>query len=124
MPEELRMVLENRRVHTATEADDEDRQVIAAYIADFAREFADRASRKASTTRAHNLYRRAGLSREQFVAKLHEARSVTKDRSRPIPSGTRESTPGIPVTAKMAFYFAVLEDLLGLRPTPGTISNL
>jgi membrane-bound lytic murein transglycosylase B len=80
--------------------------VILAYIADFGREFGDRAPLKASTTRSYNLYRRSGMTREQFIAKLFEARSVTRDRSRS--TGYGEAGASGPVRTRMAFYFAVL----------------
>jgi len=94
---------------------DEGYQVLQSYVSDFAREFNDQAPLRASTMRAYNLLRRTGLPREQFIEHLYAARSVTKERTGSIRSRAGEDAFGVPVKAKMAFFFAVLEDLLGLR---------
>lgn len=98
---------------------DEDRQVLLAYITNVAREFNDRASLKTSTTRALHLLEQSGLSRPAFIAKLYEARAITKERSAAIRTTT--TTPGfpLPVKNKMPYFFRVLEQLLGLRPDEG-----
>ena len=87
------------------------RSVLVDYVADFAREFNDRASLTASTSRALTLYRRSGLGLEAFVDALYEARTVTKERSaaiRAAPAGDG----AMPAKPKMAYFFAVVEDLL------------
>ena len=94
--------------------------MIQAYIVDFAREFNDQAPLKASTMRAYNLYRRAGVGRQAFVDQLYAARAIVKERSAGIRARAGEDAAGRPVKAKMAFFFAVLEDLLGLRPDETT----
>ena len=96
---------------------DRARSALVDYVADFAREFNDRASLTASTSRALTLYRRSGLGLEAFVDALYEARTVTKERSaaiRAAPAGDG----AMPAKPKMAYFFAVLEDLLG-RPRAG-----
>jgi len=90
-------------------------QVLQAYVGDFAREFNDQAPLRASTMRAYNLIRRTGLPEDQFIGYLYAARAVTKERTGSIRSQAGEDAFGVPVKAKMAFFFAVLEDLLGLR---------
>ena len=87
------------------------------YVADFAREFRDQASLKASTTRALTLYRRSGLGLEAFVDVLYQARAVTKERSASIRAAP-VGDGAMPAKPKMAYFFAVLEDLLG-RPRAG-----
>lgn len=94
---------------------DESYQVLQAYVSDFALELNDQAPLRASTMRAYNLLRRTGLPREEFIAHLYTARAVTKERTGSIRSRAGEDALGAPVKAKMAFFFAVLEDLLGLR---------
>jgi DNA-binding PadR family transcriptional regulator len=94
---------------------DEDYQIIQAYIADFARELNDRASLRVSTVRAYNLFKRSGLTRQDFLEQLYAARAIVKERSAQI-RDTGETGPlGTPAKHRAAYYFAVLEDLLGLR---------
>ncbi len=92
------------------------RSVLVDYVADFAREFNDRASLTASTTRTLALYRRSGLGLEAFVDALYEARTITKERSAAIRAAP-VGEGAMPTKPKMAYFFAVLEDLLG-RPRP------
>ncbi len=93
----------------------EDREVIVAYLADFAREMNDQAPLRASTTRALNLLTRSGLPRNVFLQKLYEARSLTTEHSASIQKTTTRNGSTFPVKAKMAYFFAVLEDLCGLK---------
>jgi hypothetical protein len=93
---------------------DEDRRVILAYIEDFARELGDQASLASSTGRACNLYRRAGLDRAAFVEALLEARTVTKARGAGI-KALASTGNWLAPTPRMAYFFAVLEDVRGLK---------
>ena len=94
----------------------EDRQAILAFIQDFARELGDQAPLQSSVTRALNLYRNSGLSRETFIETLYQARSITQERSASITSQT-SSDGGFPRKRKMAYFFSVVEDRLGLKET-------
>ena len=94
---------------------DPDYQVIQNYIADFARELNDRASLRVSTVRAYNLYRRSGLPRDAFLEQLYATRAIVKERTPAITSTGEPGPLGTPVKHRVAYYFAVLEDLLGLR---------
>jgi len=101
--------------------------VLLAYITDFARELNDRASLTTSTTRAVHLLQRSSLSREAFIQRLYEARALTKERSASIRATTRDPNVPVPVKAKMAYFFACLERLLGFRddePTGGDAARL
>ena len=92
---------------------DPDRQVILDYVADFAREFADRAPLSSSTTRAYNLYQSSGVELATFIGAMQQARSIVKERTGSIRARTDGGDrPG--VKAKMGYWFSVLEDLLGL----------
>ena len=93
----------------------EDRQVILEYIADFAREFSDQAPLQSSTTRALNLFEQSGLSRDAFIGLMYEARSITKERSASIGRAGDGSLRPPAAKRKMAYFFACLEDRLGLR---------
>jgi hypothetical protein len=94
---------------------DQDYQIIQAYIADFARELNDRASLRVSTVRAYNLFKRSGLTQQAFLEQLYAARTIVKERTPQIRSTGETGALGTPVKHRVAYYFAVLEDLLGLR---------
>ena len=95
---------------TAKPAGGEDRLAIAATIARLSPELGDTASPKASTTRAMNLFQQAGVGRDVFLDVLFQASAEVRDRRRdpgkaPLPRN------------RMAYFFAVVEDRLGLRAT-------
>jgi hypothetical protein len=96
---------------------DEDRQTILAYVEDFARELADGASLKSSTSRAYNLFKRSGLPMESFIARMFEARSITKESSASIRSNGNQN--GVR-KSKMAYFFGCLETKLELHETEET----
>ena len=70
-------------------------------------DFQDMEHLESNISRAYNLWERTSLDEEEFVEKLYEARDVTQDRI--ARSAVQDRTK------KMAYFFAVLEDLLGLR---------
>jgi len=121
-----RRIASPRRVVQPAASSDPDRAVIVDYLADFSRELSDRAPLKSSATRAYNIYRKSGIPLDTFIEGLYRARSIVKERtgvihaSRPTSPGTGTGTgtsPGhaAPSKHKMAYFFAVLEELLGLR---------
>ncbi len=97
---------------------DEDYQMLQAYMVDFARELNDRAPLKASTTRLYNLLKRSGTDHDAFIAQLYAARAIVKERTSSIRSCGEDSAAGFPTRHKAAYFFAVLEDILGLRDEP------
>lgn len=96
---------------------DSARDTIQEYLADFRREFPDRASLKSSTTRAYHLYQASGVTLDTFIDALYRARAIVKERTGSI-RGAGVDEQGRSMKNKMAYFFAVLEDVLGLRPTP------
>ena len=102
---------------------DETYQVIQAYIADFARELNDKAPLKTSTMRAYNLYKRSSLDQGRFIDQLYAARAIVKERTASIRSRGEDTAAGFPTKNKAAYFFAVLEDLLGLRDGQGTATR-
>lgn len=88
--------------------------VITDYISDTAREFNDQAPLSASVTRAQNLYRRAGLELDAFVDALLQARAETKKHSASIRKETGDASPWGPTKNRMAYFFAIFEDKLGV----------
>ena len=99
---------------------DEDRQVIVDLLSDFRREFNDQATLKQSVSRCYNLLQRSDLEISTFTSRMYEARAITKEHSASITSVLAGS---ISLSAKMAYWFSVLEDLLGLKPTDTTPSG-
>ena len=88
---------------------DEVRQVITDYVQDFARELNDQAPLTSSVTRAHHLYQRANTDLSTFISAMYAARARTQERTGSI----RSQASGKLVKAKMAFWFACLEEELG-----------
>jgi hypothetical protein len=101
------------RADELTMYDDIQRGLLLEYISDFAREFHDQAPLTSSTTRAYNLFRQSGVSMETFIDYLYSARMTTTERTATIRKYTERG-----VKTKMAYFFAVLEDRLGLRQKP------
>jgi hypothetical protein len=100
----------------------EERQVIMDYVARFSKEFNDHASLKTSTTRAFNLFKRSGLPLGSFIGRMYEAQAITKESAARVPkkrvlSSTQSGTveKGRPAKNRMAYWFSVVEDRLGLR---------
>lgn len=118
-PENVGDVLAQRRLprRPVTVEIDPARDTILEYMTDFRREFPDRASLKSSTTRAYNLYVESGVALDTFIDGLYRARSVVKERTGSI-RGAGVDEQGRSMKNKMAYFFAVLEDVLGLRADP------
>jgi hypothetical protein len=91
--------------------DDEAYQAIHAFVRDMAGKNHDEASLKSSTTRAYNLYQRAGVTLSSFFNLVYEADKEANRRSSSIRKRTADG-----FTNRMAYFFAVLEDKLGLKP--------
>jgi Bacteriophage replication protein O len=117
--ESARRVIRPRQVPQQDEA----YQVIQAYIADFRRELNDRAPLRSSTTRAYNLYKRSGLDQDAFIAQLYAARAIVKERAAAIRTQGDDNAAGFPIKHRAGYWFAVLEDLLGLREPPAPDSS-
>ena len=62
-----------------------------------------------------NRYRQSGLALEAFVEQLYAARQVTKERTAAIKGRPKADGQGYAPKNKMAYYFAIVEDLIGLR---------
>ncbi len=89
-------------------------EAITAFVRDIAAELNDQAPLRSSVTRAWRLYRASGVSIDTFFNHIYDARKETQRRSGSI---TKHDTAGF--KAKMAYFFAVLEDLLGFRKRNG-----
>ena len=93
------------RYTSFTTGDKETREIFQSYLHDVSKQFNDHAP-ASSVTRALNLLAKSGLSREAFLARMLEAVSMAKEQV---------SGSGKPIKKPMAFYFAVLTDLLGMK---------
>lgn len=87
------------------------RERLLIFVQDFGREFNDGASVRSSTTRMANLYRKANLPLDEFVAHLYQARETTRERAAAI-----RTTAGDPEARwkknKMGYFFTVLQNQL------------
>lgn len=86
----------------------DDRAAIGVAVERFAEELGDQAAAKVSISRALNLYNASGVGRDAFVDLLFQAKGEVQDRRKypgkaPVPRN------------RMAYFFAVVEDRLGLR---------
>jgi hypothetical protein len=70
-------------------------------------EFGDIEHLRSNITRAYNLWRATELNEDELVGKIHEARRTTKQRISLSAIEDRDK--------KMPYFFAVLEDVLGLK---------
>lgn len=90
-----------------------DRTWIGRYMEDLARELRDQAPLPSSTTRACRLFMRSGMSRDEFVDAMMEARQRTQANSANIKAMAASGRVG--ERAKLGYWFACLEDVVGLR---------
>jgi hypothetical protein len=102
IPHTARTHAEETAIHTA----------IHGYIRDAAAKLHDEASLKSSTTRAYNLYLRSGTQLNAFFDTLYDAEQETMRRSAAIRKVTSYGLKN-----RMAYFFAIVEDKLGLRTT-------
>lgn len=93
----------------------EDAERIAWVIQDLGRELHDQASAKSSASRACRLYATSGLSLDDFLDVLQTARVRTQRYSASIKAEPTPTANGWGAKPKMAYFFAVLEDVVGQR---------
>ncbi len=99
---------ESKREPRAAATDDNQEAMIRRVIRDFSVEFLDLDHVASNCTRALNLWRHSDREGEDFVDELQWARRTTREWQGRQPPGKR-------IESKMAYFFAVLEDRLGLR---------
>jgi hypothetical protein len=95
---------------TLFEKYDQARLAILPYAQDLARELGDQAPLSSTTTRLTNLYHASGLDLDTFLDRVMQARAITQERTPAIRTARPE---GLGPKPKMAYWFTVLEDLLG-----------
>ena len=107
--ESIGTVLFRIRPQSSDTSPEEAEAAIRVYIEETAKLFSDQAPLRSSTTRAINLYHNSGLTLGEFLSRLCEVRSTTKARRDKV----KKQANGNKKT--MAYWFACLEDRLGLR---------
>ena len=70
---------------------------------------------RANTTRAARLWKDSGLPADKFYARLLEARSITRQQS----TVSKKSATDKHQLNRMPYFFAVVQDLLGLKDGTG-----
>ncbi len=103
-----------RRRPTKPTTDRESRQAVQHFISDFARELGDEAPIKSSVTRAVNLLQEAGGNLDRFIDAMYQAKAETQERTASIRK-TSATGGSWARKNKMAYFFTVLEDKLGLK---------
>ena len=91
-----------------------------AFLTDFARELGDEAPLAATITRTLNIFTAAGVPPEQWSDLLYQARGLTQEHTAQIRKLAGDGGDGIRRKNKMPYFFATLEQLVGLRPAPVT----
>jgi hypothetical protein len=89
---------------------DQARSEILPYAQDLARELGDQAPLASTTTRLTNMYRDSGLALADFLDLVMRARAITQERTPAIRTARPDGWGPKP---KMAYWFTVLEDLIG-----------
>lgn len=79
------------------------------------RDFHDVEHLPSNIARAHNIWAQTDLAEAEFIDRVHEARRITKQRISRSAIHNRNK--------KMAYFFAVLEDVLGLRELEQPAAN-
>jgi hypothetical protein len=100
------------------EENDEDREIIREYVHDFGRELGDKSKLRSSVSRAYNLFRKSGVSREAFIARMYEAKSITQERTADIRNRQPDDGKVLPAKSKMGYWFGTLSNLLDGKVPP------
>jgi hypothetical protein len=107
------------RRHTEATASAEtvsaDREYLRPFLEDFARELGDEAPLSSTITRTLNIFAAAAVPAEQWDDLLYQARASTQERTGQIRKVTGD-LDAIQRKNKMPYFFAMLEQLVGLRP--------
>jgi hypothetical protein len=103
---------------TAPPQDEQAHSAIKSYVQAIAQNLHDEAPLSSSTTRAYNLYTRAGVHLSWFLNLVYDAEKEANRRSATIKKITTRGFKN-----RMAYFFAVLEDKLGLRQSTVTIER-
>jgi hypothetical protein len=93
---------------------------LAACVTDISHCFGDAHHLRSNLTRAIRLQNQQQLLEAVFVAKLYEARAITRDRQ-----VSQRGGPSKPISKPMAYFWQVVEDVLGTRHiTPDVVPDI
>jgi hypothetical protein len=109
---------QDNKAEEFSEENDEDRELIREYVHDFGRELGDKSKLRSSVSRAYNLYRKSGVSREAFIARMYEAKSITQERTADIRNRQQDDGKALPTKSKMGYWFGTLSNLLEGKVPP------
>jgi DNA-binding PadR family transcriptional regulator len=103
----------------------DERERLRAFFEDVAIELGDEAPLSATITRALNIFKAAGVPPEQWADALYAARGRAQESTAQIRKIARDGGAGFRRKNKAPFFFACLEQIVGLRPepTPSTPPN-
>lgn len=99
------------------DADPEARERLRAFLTDFAIELGDEAPLASTITRTLNIFTTADVPPEQWGDYLYQARGLTQEHTAQIRKLATGESP-VRRKNKMPYFFATLEQLVGLRPEP------
>jgi hypothetical protein len=125
----LRELIERRRQGQATASPRrkgrppgsvEEREQLAAFLGDFARELGDEAPLASTITRALNIFKAGRIPAARWGDMLYQARARTQEATAQIRKEAAGGGAGLRRKNKMPYFLATLEQLAGLRPAPAT----
>ena len=93
----------------------EEREQLAAFLTDFARELGDEAPLASTITRVLNIFKAAGVPSERWGDHLYQARGKTQEATAQIRKQASDGGSGIRRKNKIPYFLATLEQLVGLR---------
>jgi hypothetical protein len=95
----------------------EERELVATFLRDWVAEFGDEAPLASSVTRALTMLKAAGAPEARWPDLLYAARALVREHSAQIRKPPAEPSGRFAAKNRMPYFLAVLEDLVGLRPT-------
>ncbi len=94
----------------------EAREHLASYLGDWLPQFNDQAPQSASITRSYNTLKRADIPPELWGDELREAKAILREHQANVRIKADKHTNAYQPKNLTPYSFAVLEDLLGVRP--------
>ncbi len=96
----------------------EEREHLAAYLAPWLSQFNDQAPPSSSITRAYNTFKAANVAPGLWGDFLHQAKAILREHQTNVTKQAAKSTNILQPKNLTPYYFAVLEDLVGLKVEP------
>lgn len=94
----------------------EERELLAAYLADFVVQLGDEAPLSSTVTRTLKILKQASVPRQRWPDLLYEAKSITWEHSAQITKKPSDPSKTASARVRIPYYLAVLESLVGVRP--------